>query len=160
MAAAAAAEYTEESSGAFTPRATLIAKANMPSSAALAAAVARCHTPTISKIPRPVSAIVTTTAKIGALQRGRKKFSTAVYATKFFQFPHATFAEPAGPHNPNRSATDDKNPAAIANRAYIVSSLFAVAPRALASTLFSPANVTVPITPHSRATKISVNFHH
>src|SRR5713226_4452057 len=115
----------------MSPSATLIATANEQSSVALSAAVARCHRPRISRIPRLVSAIVTTTARIGGLHRGRKKFSTAVYATKFFQFPHATFADPAGPHSPNRSATDDRNPVAIANRAKMVKNLFSVVARAL-----------------------------
>src|SRR5260370_17124525 len=136
-----------------------MAAANKQSRAALAAAVTRCHSPRISNIPSVVSAIVTTTARIGALRCGRKKFRTAVYATKLFQSPHATFADLAGPHNPNRSATDDRNPAAIANRAYIVNTFFTVALRSLPSTLFSATTGIVSMIPYSRSKNHSLLLH-
>src|SRR4051812_5738997 len=73
--------------------------------------------PTMSNIPKSVSATVAAHANDTANELGNRDITAPVYSTKRAKFPQDTFFAPYGPHKPKRSATADKKEAPSANRA-------------------------------------------
>ena len=69
------------------------------------------------------SAEVAVMARAGIAELGNQGLIVAVYFRKLSQFPHA---ETASGHNPNLSATADKNPKAMANRKNNLSAFFMI----------------------------------
>jgi hypothetical protein len=107
--AAAEAEKTEAFSADFTPVPTVMPSEKRKSSTPLATADRRVKRPTISAMPRHVSATVTNQTMAGTTPAGAQGLSVAAYAAKRPRSPHATFGLPAGPHIPNRSLTAERN---------------------------------------------------
>src|SRR5215475_389602 len=73
--------------------------------------------PTMSKIPKRVSATVAAHANDTINELGKRESTTPVYSTKCAKSPQDTFFAPYGPHKPKRSATAERKEAPSANRA-------------------------------------------
>src|SRR5262245_25629481 len=114
--AAAAAEKTEAFKADLSPVPTVIPNANRNRRTPLRSADHRVKNPRIRATPRTTSATVAAQANAGTVGAGAQGFTRAVYAVKRWKSPHATFAVPAGPHRPNRSATALRKVAPSARR--------------------------------------------
>src|SRR5262245_26183413 len=114
--AAAAAEKTEAFKADLSPVPTAIPNANRNRRTPLRSADHRVKNPRMRAMPRTTSATVAAQASAGTVGAGAHGFTRAVYAVKRWKSPHATFAVPAGPHRPNRSATPLRKAAPSARR--------------------------------------------
>src|SRR5215813_4052550 len=114
--AAAAAEKTEAFKADSSPVPTVIPDANRNRRTPLRSADHRVKNPRIRATPRTTSATVAAQANAGTVGAGAHGFTRAVYAVKRWKSPHATFAAPAGPDRPNRSATPLRKAAPSARR--------------------------------------------
>src|SRR3954470_7879331 len=77
----------------------------------------RVLNPTMSNIPKSVSATVAAHANDTVNELGKRDVTAPVYSTKWAKSPQDTFFAPYGPHKPKRSATADRKEAPSANRA-------------------------------------------
>jgi len=94
---------------------------------ALAKAIHRNCQPTNRPIANRLSANVAAQPTHGIIDAGKNQLSLATYALKCAKSPHSTPPVPAGPHNPKRSATAERNAAARATRSSktaVLTSLF------------------------------------
>src|SRR4030095_7690005 len=85
-------------------------------SMALAKAIHRSCQPTKRPTANRLSANVAAQPTHGIIDVGKNQLSLATYALKCAKSPQPTPPPPAGPHNPKRSATAERNAAARATR--------------------------------------------
>src|SRR5215813_1583415 len=90
--------------------------ANDSKSVALAKAIHRSCKPSNKPTASILSANVAAQPTHGIIEAGKNQLSLASYALKCAKSPHSTPPVPAGPHNPKRSATAERNAAARATR--------------------------------------------
>lgn len=103
-----AAEKTEKSKGAFTPRAAVIVTPNKIRRNPLSTAAARVCQPIIRPTPSRASAEVAIIARAGIIALGKNQLSVPVYETNRAKLPQLTLGCPKVPHHPNRSATAER----------------------------------------------------
>src|SRR5262245_24085776 len=103
-----AAEKTEKSRGAFTPRATAIVTPKRVRRIPLSRAAVRvCH-PITRKRPNKPSAHVAMMARAGIKPSGKNQVSFPMYITNRAKVPQDTLGRPKAPNNPNRSARAER----------------------------------------------------
>src|SRR4030095_16885770 len=85
-------------------------------SMALARAIHRSCQPTNRPTANRLPAHVASQPTHGIIEAGKNQLSLATYVLKCTKSPHSTPSVPAGPHNPKRSATAERNAAARATR--------------------------------------------
>src|SRR5262249_48481099 len=103
-----AAEKTEKSRGAFSPRVTAIVTPKRIRRTPLSRAAVRvCH-PITRQRPNKPSALVEMMARAGIKPSGKNQLSFPVYVTNRAKVPQDTLGRPKAPHNPNRSATAER----------------------------------------------------
>src|SRR5262245_11549087 len=90
--------------------------ANDSKSVALAKAIHRSCQPSNKPTANRLSANVAAQPTHGIIEAGKNQLSLATYALKCAKSPHSMPPVPAGPHNPKRSATAERNAAARATR--------------------------------------------
>src|SRR5215510_6887252 len=111
-----AAEKTEKSRGAFTPRATAIVIPKRVRRIPLSRAAERvCH-PITRQRPNKPSAHVAMMARAGIKLSGKNELSFPVYITNRAKVPQDTLGRPKAPQNPNRSARAERNDRPRASR--------------------------------------------
>jgi len=111
-----AAEKTEKSRGAFTPKATVIVTPNKIRRIPLSRAAVRvCH-PITRQRPNKASAQVAMMARAGINASGKNQLSFPVYATNRAKLPQDTLGRPNAPHHPNRSARAERKERPRASR--------------------------------------------
>src|SRR5262245_19653176 len=111
-----AAEKTEKSRGAFTPRATAIVTPKRVRRIPLSRAAVRvCH-PITRQRPNKPSAHVAMMARAGIKPAGKNQLSCPVYITNRAKVPQDTLGRPKAPHNPSRSARAERKDRPRASR--------------------------------------------